>query len=273
MTEKQKAVLAKTIGTICVCGFFLVLSRGLWKDAASGSLSSRSAVRILESASESKTTVSSSALQSEPEQPSHTSVSKQKTSKTKKSTARQASASASGAAESEGIEVSFPLNLNTATVEELTALDGVGTVLAERIVAYREACGGFSNRMQLLEVSGIGEQKLAAIYDFLYLDEEQPLEDEEDGETAWETEQPADWEDVPAESMPDAAEELEPIDLNQATLADLMQIPDMSEALAEQILALREEITAFQSVYELLYAEGMTTERWKAICLYVTVNP
>ena len=165
------------------------------------------------------------------------------------------------------------MNLNTATVEELTALDGVGTVLAERIVAYREACGGFSNRMQLLEVSGIGEQKLAAIYDFLYLDEEQPLEDEEDEETAWETEQPADWEDVPAESMPDAAEELEPIDLNQATLADLMQIPDMSEALAEQILALREEITAFQSVYELLYAEGMTTERWKAICPYVTVNP
>ena len=200
MTEKQKAVLAKTIGTICVCGFFLVLSRGLWKDAASGSLSSRSAVRILESASESKTTVSSSALQSEPEQPSHTSVSKQKTSKTKKSTARQASASASGAVESEGVEVSFPLNLNTATVEELTALDGVGTVLAERIVAYREACGGFSNRMQLLEISGIGEQKLAAIYDFLYLDEEQPLENEEDGETAWETEQPADWEDVPAES-------------------------------------------------------------------------
>ena len=46
MTEKQKAVLAKTIGTICVCGFFLVLSRGLWKDAASGSLSSRSAGRL-----------------------------------------------------------------------------------------------------------------------------------------------------------------------------------------------------------------------------------
>lgn len=51
------------------------------------------------------------------------------------------------------------LNLNTATVEQLDALPGVGPVLAKRLVEYRTAQGGFRSVDQLREVDGIGESR------------------------------------------------------------------------------------------------------------------
>ena len=56
-----------------------------------------------------------------------------------------------------------PLDLNSATAEELTVLPGIGPALAERIVAYRREHGGFNTVEELMEVSGIGEAKLAEL--------------------------------------------------------------------------------------------------------------
>lgn len=60
-----------------------------------------------------------------------------------------------------------PLSLNTATATQLESLPGVGPVLAERIVAFREQNGPFGVVEDLLEVSGIGEAKLAALRDLV----------------------------------------------------------------------------------------------------------
>jgi competence protein ComEA len=54
-----------------------------------------------------------------------------------------------------------PLSLNSATVEQLDALPGIGPVLAQRIVQYRDQHGGFSSVDQLRKVSGFGERRLA----------------------------------------------------------------------------------------------------------------
>ena len=56
-----------------------------------------------------------------------------------------------------------PLNLNTASREELTALPGIGEELAGRIVEYRTANGPFETVEDLINVSGIGQGKLAAL--------------------------------------------------------------------------------------------------------------
>lgn len=60
-----------------------------------------------------------------------------------------------------------PLSINRASVEDLQGLPGVGPVLAERIVAYRDQNGPFKQVEDLLDVSGIGEAKLASLRDLI----------------------------------------------------------------------------------------------------------
>ena len=51
---------------------------------------------------------------------------------------------------------SAKININTASVEELTQLHGVGPKYAARIVAYREQKGLFASAEDLMKVPGIG---------------------------------------------------------------------------------------------------------------------
>lgn len=60
-----------------------------------------------------------------------------------------------------------PLDLNTATFEQLQELPGVGPVLAQRILDYRTKQGRFSSVDELREVSGIGDQRFAELKDLV----------------------------------------------------------------------------------------------------------
>ncbi|MFL5826048.1 MAG: ComEA family DNA-binding protein [Thermoleophilaceae bacterium] len=56
-----------------------------------------------------------------------------------------------------------PVSLSSATAEQLDGLDGIGPALAQRIVAYRQAHGGFRSIDELGQVEGIGDKRLAAL--------------------------------------------------------------------------------------------------------------
>jgi len=56
-----------------------------------------------------------------------------------------------------------PININRATAKQLDALDGVGPVIAQRIVDYRKKNGSFISVDDLQKVSGIGAAKFAQI--------------------------------------------------------------------------------------------------------------
>jgi len=63
--------------------------------------------------------------------------------------------------------VTFPIDINAASEAEFQALPGIGEVLAQRIVAYRQEHGPFHAVEELLNVEGIGEKRIAQILDLI----------------------------------------------------------------------------------------------------------
>ena len=62
-----------------------------------------------------------------------------------------------------GAAPSGPINLNSATAEQLDTLDGVGPATAQKILEYRTQHGGFSSVDDLAQIPGIGPKKLEAL--------------------------------------------------------------------------------------------------------------
>jgi competence protein ComEA len=61
------------------------------------------------------------------------------------------------------------VSINRAGDKQLEELPGIGPALAARIIAWREANGGFKSKNDLLKVSGIGESILAGFIDLITL--------------------------------------------------------------------------------------------------------
>ncbi|HOP56425.1 MAG TPA: ComEA family DNA-binding protein [bacterium] len=75
------------------------------------------------------------------------------------------SGQSSGTSESGG-----KININTASARELEELPGIGEVLAERIVSFRETNGPFKSIEEIKKVSGIGEKKFESIRDLIVVE-------------------------------------------------------------------------------------------------------
>ena len=63
--------------------------------------------------------------------------------------------------------VNYPVNLNTATLEELTAVKGIGDQRAAAILAYREKLGKYTSVEQIKDIRGIGDGLYARIAPYL----------------------------------------------------------------------------------------------------------
>ena len=57
------------------------------------------------------------------------------------------------------------VNINTASLQELMSLDGIGETYAQRIIDYRTANGPFTDISQIKNVEGIGDKRFNAIKD------------------------------------------------------------------------------------------------------------
>ena len=72
--------------------------------------------------------------------------------------AAAAGAQGRGTAPKATASTAAPVNLNTATMDQLATIPGIGVKTAERIIAYREKNGGFKKIEDLMNVSGVGEK-------------------------------------------------------------------------------------------------------------------
>lgn len=171
---------------------------------------------------------------------------------------------------SEEYRPNFPLELNTASAKDLTYIDGIGEALAERIIEYARS-RGFYDVNDLLNVSGIGQSKFNAILPYVYVDASWlPPRTETIASDfysdIWETPDM-----FPTETTASAAPEIYRVNVNTAGKADFMQLPGIDEALADNIISLRNQIGGFANIEELSLAEGMTNSRLSAIWNYIYV--
>ena len=162
------------------------------------------------------------------------------------------------------------LDINSATAEELTQLNGIGEHLAAVIVDYRTQHGGFLNIEELMQVSGIGEATFADIRGHVFVAD--PIYT-----TAAQTEKPTipdiePTEEVETTEPPLTLEDVAPVDINTADAETLMLLPHVDEETAEETVELRVKLGHFSNTYELLYVKSLVQSDVADILEYVVAE-
>lgn len=154
------------------------------------------------------------------------------------------------------------MDLNTATAADLESVEGIGAVLAERIVAHRTMHGAFQRRTDLLEIEGIGEVLAARILARFHIPGELP---------PLQTTAPVPKE-KPARTTTTTQPPVRPLlEMNTMTQADLLTVPGMTETYAACILEFRMRIQYYSHPNELLIVDGLPYDYAADIldCFYV----
>lgn len=135
------------------------------------------------------------------------------------------------------------VNLNEASRQELAKIPGVGRKIAADIVSYREKHGSFASVSELLDIYSIDKTLYDSIKDKLYVDNDTEINDYTGIK----------------------------LNLNTATLRELMQVDGITETIAENIISYRKTNGDFISVRELLEVEGIGEILYNDIYLRFTV--
>lgn len=180
----------------------------------------------------------------------------------------------------------FPVDINYVTREQLMEINGIGEVTADKIINYRSETGVIYNMDILMDISGIGENTLALLKEYLYVSER----DYRDIEEYAETQEPVqtevtsiDTERIYTEKPPETTAAISSTTVQTTTAEPVMQCVNVNEAdaeeisekllidieLAQSIVEVREKIQVYTNTLELLYAKGMTESKLAELWDYI----
>ncbi len=134
--------------------------------------------------------------------------------------------------------VDFQVDINISDTTELIKINGIGAILANRIVKYREMLGGFHSKNQLLEVYGLKSETFEKILKNISLD----------------------------------STKIKKIRLNFCTLDELKKHPYLKYKLAKKIIDFRNKNGSFSHLNDLKIKELLTEEEFEKVKFYLTVE-
>jgi competence protein ComEA len=170
-----------------------------------------------------------------------------------------------------------PLDLNTASAEELTQLPGIGPILAEQIVAYRQKHGPFKKLGDLDRIKGIGPATMKRLEGWVYLSgQDEPPVPEEDQPLGLMAAAKA----APG-TKPAAATQTKPkkvanwqgpkININTASAEELVKLPGIGPVLAQRIIDERHKMP-FQSILDIQRVKGIKSKIFAGMQSLITVG-
>jgi competence protein ComEA len=125
------------------------------------------------------------------------------------------------------------IDINTASVTELTSLPGIGEVRARSIIDHREASGPFARVDDITQIGGIGDATLARLQPLITVSSSAPPVESPPVEVPRIQESPPS--PVAASTaLPTAA--FHPVNINTASLEELMTLPDVGEVIGQRII-------------------------------------
>lgn len=130
------------------------------------------------------------------------------------------------------------IEINSADTLDLQQLTGIGPSFASRIVKYRDLLGGYSDKTQLLEVFGMDSLRYVSIADNILVDQKK----------------------------------IQKININSASVKELIVHPYIEFYLAKSIITYREQIGNYENINELLNAKLIYLELFQKIAPYLTLN-
>ena len=130
------------------------------------------------------------------------------------------------------------VDINKADIETLIQLPGIGHVKAKAIIDYREENGEFKSLDEITKVKGIGEKTLVKLEPYLSLEGDltkvQPSKDTEE-----------------------AKEITKKININNASLDELILLIGIGEKKAQAIVKYREEMGSFKRIEDIMNVKGI----------------
>lgn len=142
---------------------------------------------------------------------------------------------------------SFPIDLNSAALEDLMFINGIGEVTAGKIIEYANTTGFYSVD-DLIKIDGIGNKKLESIRPYVTVIVQNNTET----------------------TSAEVYENQKQIDLNTATIEELTTIDGIGQVTAEKIVDYA-RTSGFNSVEDLLNINGIGEKKLESIRPYVTV--